>query len=144
MNAMKMGPIGKSVLAISAMLFLTACKQDIALLDADNKVVGNGVLEVSANFPSPIKISMEGKEFSGTWTRKKIYEAEVAKRHRLISTRSYEEYMRGDSIDQLHLGQAVLTAQDGAEMACEFYYRAQPKEGICKINGKEQKLTFAD
>ncbi len=144
MNTMKMVPIGKSVLAISVMLFLTACKQDIALLDADNKIVGKGVLEVSANFPSPVKISTGGKEFSGTWTRKKIYEEDVAKRHRLISTRSYDEYMRGDSADQLYLGQAVLAAKDGAAIACEFYYRTQPKEGICKIDGAELKLTLAD
>lgn len=135
---------GKFLLIVSAISLLTACKQDIALLDTDNTVVGKGVLEITASFPSPIKLAMDGKEFSGTWSRKKIYEAEVAKRHRLISTRSYEEYMRGDSRDQLYLGQASLTAQDGSVMACEFYYRAQPKEGTCKTGDKDLKLSLAE
>lgn len=139
----KVTTLGKSVAAICLVLLLTACKQDITLFDANNAVVGNGVLEISANFPSPIRISMDGQEFSGTWARKKIYEAEIAKRHRLISTRSYAEYMRGDSANQLYLGHTILKAKDGTEMKCDFYYRTQPKAGQCTVDGIRLTINLA-
>ena len=135
---------GKVILAVSILLTLTACKQNLTLSDANNVIVGNGTLEVSANSPSPVKISIDGKEFSGTWSATKVYEEDVAKRHRLISTRSYDAYMQGNTPDQLRHGRAVLAAQDGTELTCDFYYRGQPKAGECNIDGKELKLRLSD
>ena len=90
---------GKAILAVGALLMLTACQQNFTLLDADNVIVGNGTLEVRANFPAPAHVAINGKEFSGSWSASKVYEADVAKRHRLISSRSYEAYMQGNTQD---------------------------------------------
>ena len=135
---------GKAILAAGFLLTLTACKLDLTLLDSDNVMVGNGTLEVRASFPSPAHVVMNGKEFAGTWSATKVYEEDVAKRHRLLGARSYEEYMQGNARDQLWHGRAVLTAQDSTEMVCDFYYRAQPESGNCSVDGDVMKLKFSD
>lgn len=135
---------GKAILVVSILLTLAACKHDLTLSDANDVIVGNGTFEVSANSPSPAHVVLNGKEFTGTWNTTKVYEEDVAKRHRLISSRSYDTYMQGNAPDQLRLGHAVMTAQDGTEMTCDFYYRAQPKAGKCNVDGKELKLTLSD
>lgn len=140
----KMTATSKVLLTVATLLSLTACKRDFNLLNADDIVVGNGSLEITANSPSPAHVVINGKEFSGTWNATKVYEADVAKRHRLISTRSYQAYMLGQSTDQLRYGRAVLTAQDGTEVVCEFYYRAQPKSGNCSLDGNNLKLILSD
>lgn len=129
------------MLAVGMLLTLTACKQDYILRDADNTIVGKGTLEVSANFPSPAHIDINGRRFSGSWSATRVYEADVAKRRRLLGTRSYEEYMQGNARDQLWHGQANLKDQNGTEMTCDFYYRGQPKSGSCKVDGTVLKLA---
>ncbi len=131
---------GKAMLAVGMLLTLAACKQDFTLRDANNAIVGSGTLEVSANAPSPAYVDMNGRKFSGNWSATRVYEADVAKRHRLLGTRSYEEYMQGNARDQLRHGQANLTDQNGTEMVCDFYYRGQPKSGSCNLEGAILKL----
>lgn len=132
---------GKIMLAVGMLLTLTACKQDYFLRDANNTIVGTGILEVSANFPSPAYADMNGRKFSGNWSATRVYETDVAKRHRLLGTRSYAEYMQGNARDQLWHGQANLTDQNGTEMVCDFYYRGQPKSGSCNLEGAVLKLA---
>lgn len=131
----------KTILAVGVMLILTACKQDFILLDADNTAVGNGILEVSANSPYPVHVKINDREFSGNWKSTRVYEAAEAKRHRLLGSRSYGEYMQGNARDQLKHGQANLTDQNGTEMVCDFYYRGQPKSGSCNLDGTVLKLV---
>ena len=133
---------GKIMLAVGMLLILTACKQDYLLRDANNTIVGTGTLEVSANFPSPAYVDMNGRKFSGSWKATRVYEADVAKRHRLLGTRSYEEYMQGNARDQLWHSQANLTDQNGTKMVCDFYYRGQPKSGSCNLEGAIFKLSI--
>ena len=129
------------MLAVGMLLTLTACKQDFILRDANNAIVGNGTLEVSANFPSPAHVDINGRKFLGNWRATRVFEADVAKRHRLLGTRSYAEYMQGNARDQLLHGQANLTDQNGTEMVCDFYYRGQPKSGSCNLEGTVLKLA---
>lgn len=133
---------GRVMLAVGMLLPLAACKQDFTLRDANNTIVGTGTLEVSANAPSPAYVDMSGRKFSGSWSATRVYEADVAKRHRLLGTRSYEEYMQGNARDQLRHGQANLADQNGTEMVCDFYYLGQPKSGSCNLEGAVFKLSI--
>ncbi len=136
--------IGKFVIAISLLLTVTACHRDFALLDTNGATVGKGNLEVNANSPSPAQFTIDNKNFSGTWSIDKLYESELAKRHRLISSNSYATYMQGNSEDQLKHGHAVLSAADGTQMECDFYYRTQPKFIDCIIGSRTIKMIMSN
>ena len=133
---------GYCLLTALFVICLSGCKEDFALLDDSGKIVGKGVLETTANFPSPAHLTLEGKEYTGLWNETKIYEADVAKSRRLISARAYTAYENGNDPDQLKRGHASFTADTGSKIECDFYYRRQPGAGSCDIDGKQQlKLT---
>lgn len=134
----------KIILAVGLMITLAACHEEFTLHDANMAIVGKGSIETDANFPSPIAATVNGKNFSGTWSATKVYEPDMAKMHRHISSRSYNEYMRGDSEHQLSHGQANLTAQDGSKLECDFYYRARPESGDCKTDGINLTVKFSE
>ena len=136
--------IGKIVIGISIFLTVTACQRDFTLLDTNGVIVGKGKLVLNANSPSPVYFTIEEKSFSGSWSTDKVYEADLAKRHRQISTSSYATYMQGNSDDQLKHGHAELTSEDGAQMECEFFYRTQPKFLDCKVDGQIMKLIISN
>lgn len=121
---------------------LSGCKEDIALLDDSGKIVGIGVLEITANFPSPAHLLFDGKEYTGFWNRAKIYEANLAKSRRLISDRAYTAYELGNDPTQLKHGYASFIAGDSLKIQCDFYYRDQPRMGSCDFDGKQLKLTM--
>lgn len=81
----------RNILAAASLLLLTACHQEFTLLDANKAVVGQGSIETSAEYPAPVTAVVNGKKFAGTWRASKEYEPEMAKMHRHLSTRSYEE-----------------------------------------------------
>ncbi len=140
----KLITVGKTVMAVSMLLILTACKQDFTLQDTDGVIVGIGALEFNANFPAPAYFTINERKFSGSWSSDKVYEEDLAKRHRLISSRSYDAYMQGNTADQLRHGHAAMAAQDGAKMECDFYYRTRPKLVDCNVDGRLLKLTMPD
>ncbi len=127
---------GSFALGSVFLLCLTGCKEDIALLDASGKIVGKGVLQISATFPSPAHLMLDGKEYTGFWIRDRIYEERLARSRRLISERAYIAYEVGNDPAQLKHGQASLTAKDGSGIRCDFYYRSQPVAGHCEAGGK--------
>jgi hypothetical protein len=128
------------LLAALFVICLAGCKEDIALLDDNGKVIGKGTLEITANFPSPARLTLDGKEYTGLWNVAKIYEADLARSRRLISDRAYMAYETGDDPEQLKHGHANLTAGDGSTIQCDFYYRRQPGAGSCNEDGKQLKL----
>lgn len=129
-----------SLLAALFALCLAGCEEDIALLDGNNKVVGNGVLQITANFPSPAHLTLAGKEYDGLWNVAKVYEASMAKSRRLMSGRAYTAYMIGNDPAQLKHGHASFTAGDGSKLQCDFYYRSQPGKGKCDMDGNPLQL----
>lgn len=131
----------KSVI-VSAVVILSlcGCKDQLLLQDPSGKVVGKGVLQVTALFPSPVKLSLDGKEYSGNWDRENVYEADMAKSRRKLSERAYMRYMEGNDAAQLRHGVANLVSIDGSEMHCDFYYRGKPDQGSCKLDGKQLTL----
>lgn len=92
-------------------------------------------LEISANFPSPAHASINGKNFLGSWSAKRVYDEALAKKYRLLGTEASERYMNGSSKEQSYQGQATLKDQDGMEMQCKFRYRGAVKAGDCSVNG---------
>lgn len=95
---------------------------------------------IDANFPSPVRVNLNGKEFSGDWKASKIYEASLAKKYGLLGDAAYKTYKVGNAQDQLHQGTANLKANDGSEMACNFKYRSALESGACSLNGEVFKL----
>jgi hypothetical protein len=130
-----------SLLAAFAILGLAGCQEDFSLLDDSGKVVGKGVLEITANFPSPAHLLMGGKEYAGSWSAQKIYERSLAKVRHHLSDRAYVAYEIGNDPAQLKHGHANLTAGDGSKIQCDFYYRGQPAKGSCDMDGKRLQLT---
>lgn len=122
-------------------LCLAGCQQDFALLDGTGRVIGRGELEITANFPSPVHLLMDGKEYAGFWSVNKIYENSLVRSRRLISDRAYAAYEAGNDPAQLKHGHASLTAGDGSEIQCDFYYRTQPGKGGCDMDGKRFQPT---
>lgn len=114
------------------------------MLDTNGDNVGKGKLEVNVNSPSLAFFTIEGKSYSGKWSAEKVYEGDLAKRHRLISSRSYASYMQGNSEDQLKHGHAVLTSDGGTQIECDFYYRTHPKVLDCNIDGRVMNLILSD
>ncbi len=131
---------GSFLLGVLFLSCLTGCKEDIALLDAGGQVVGKGALEITATFPSPAHLMLDGKEYTGYWNRDRIYEEPLARSRRLISEHAYTAYEVGNDPAQLKHGQTSLTASDGSEVRCDFYYRSQPVAGHCDAAGKQLKL----
>lgn len=122
-------------------LCLPGCKKDFDLLNESGQTVGKGVLEITANFPSPAHLMLDGKEYEGVWRVTKVYEASLAKSRRLLSNRAYTTYIIGNDPAQLKHGHASLSAGDGSKVECNFDYRGEPKSGSCDIDGKQLKLT---
>lgn len=120
---------------------LAGCEEDIILSDGSGKIIGKGVLEITANSPSPARLVLDGKEYSGSWSTENIYEANLAKSRRLIGDRAYLAYETGNDPAQLKHGHASLMAGDGLKIQCDFYYRSQPNAGSCDMDGKQLKLT---
>jgi hypothetical protein len=140
----KMISIGKYIFSITIVLTVTACHQDFTLLDTNGDTVGKGKLEVNANSPTLAFFTIEGNTYSGSWSTEKVYEGDLAKRHRLISSRSYASYMQGNSEDQLKHGHAVLTSDVGKQIECDFYYRIHPKVLDCNFDGRMMNLIMSD
>jgi hypothetical protein len=132
---------GTCLLTAFFVICLAGCKEDLTLFDDSGKVVGKGVLEVTAIFPSPVRLMLDSKEYTGLWSAEKIYEAGLAKSRRLISDRAYMSYKAGNDPAQLKHGHANLTAGDNSKIQCDFYYRGRPSEGSCDMEGKRLKLT---
>jgi len=141
LHAKVVSSIKKSLL-ISLLLTLTACEDEFNLHYANNENIGKLKLQVTANFPSPAYAIVNGMEFAGEWDRAKIYEADIAKRHRLVGTKSYAEYMRGSSADQLNQGHATLVAKNNTKLECNFVYRSQFQSGSCSLNDDDQKIIM--
>ena len=130
-----------SLLAALFALCLAGCQEDLALLDGNNNVVGKGVLEITASFPSPAHLMLDGKEYAGLWNVAKIYEESLARSRRLISNRAYMAYEIGNDPAQLKHGHISFAAGDGSKIQCDFYYRSQPGKGRCDMDGKQLQLT---
>lgn len=122
------------------MLSLCGCTDQLMLQDPAGKAVGKGVLQVTALFPSPIHVSLDGKEYVGNWDSENVYEAEVARSRRRLSERAYMTYIEGNDANQLKHGEASLVSSDGSEMHCDFYYRGKPDQGRCNLDGKQLTL----
>lgn len=122
--------------AVLAVLALTACKQNLTLLDQQKQPVGNIVLETDVSGPSPAHASLRGKEFSGEWDVKRIYDEATARKYRLMGSESYERYLTGSTSDQTYQGHATMKAQDATLMECEFKYRGSLKDGTCIVDGE--------
>lgn len=120
---------------------LAGCQKNIALLDDSGKVVGKGTFEITASFPSPALLTLDGKEYTGHWETTKIYEEDLSRQRRLTSDRAYTTYMIGNDPAQLKHGHAGFTAGDGSKIECDFYYRNQRGGGSCSMGGKQLKLT---
>lgn len=120
---------------------LAGCTKDISLLDNNGNIVGKGTLKISADFPSPAYLMLDGKQYTGHWEAAKIYEEDMAKSRRLISQLAYTTYMIGNDPAQLKHGHASLTSSDGSKIECDFYYRHQLGGGSCSMEGKQLKLT---
>lgn len=130
----------KLTLLSGCVLILAGCDKEFSLENADNEKIGNIKLQVTSNFPSPAYATVNGKEFVGEWNRSKIYEHEVAKLHRSISTQSHSEYIRGDSTAQLKQGHATLVSKDNFKLECDFVYRSHFQSGDCYLNDSNQKI----
>lgn len=137
-------PVTFKLIIILSALLLAACQRDFVLVNQQNMVVGEATLEIDANFPSPARVYLNGKEFSGDWKASKVYEASLAKKYRLLGGAAYEAYKAGNARDQLHQGTANLKANDGSEMACNFKYRSAIESGTCNLNGEVFKLHQKD
>ena len=120
---------------------LAGCKEDFALLDDSGNIVGKGTFKTSANFPSPARLTFDGKEYTGLWDVEKIYEEGLAESRRLVSERAYIAYEVGNDPKQLKHGHASFSASDGSKIQCNFYFRIQPDVGICDMDGKQLTLT---
>jgi hypothetical protein len=132
---------GKYLLAGLFVLMLTACHEDIALLDQGGALVGKGTVEVRANSASSVNLTVNRKEFSGTWKTTKTYDQNDEKRYKLMGSRSYERYFSGNARRVLQRTHVELTAKDGEEMKCDFYYHRLPGVGTCSIG--EKSITVA-
>ncbi len=128
------------LISAALMLALCGCSDQLMLRDPSGKVVGKGVLQVTALFPSPVRLSLNGKDYSGNWDSKNIYEADMARSRRKLSERAYMTYMEGNDSAQLRHGEASMVSSDGSEMHCDFYYRGKPDQGNCKMDGKQLTL----
>lgn len=135
--------IKPSTLLLTAffVICLAGCKKDIDLLDDSGKIIGKGALEITASFPSPTRLILDGNEYTGLWKMTKIYEEDFAKLRRSISGRAYTTYMIGNDPAQFRHGHASFTAGDGSKIECDFYYRNQSGVGSCDMGGKQLKLT---
>jgi hypothetical protein len=131
---------GSCLLGALFVLCLAGCKEDIALLDSGGKVVGNGALEITADFPSPARLVLDGKVYTGLWSMSNIYEADLARSRRLIGHRAYTAYATGNDPRQLKHGHASLVAGDGSNIRCDFYFRGLPVKGSCDEDGKQLRL----
>ena len=116
--------IKPSTLLLTAffVICLAGCKKDIDLLDDSGKIIGKGALEITASFPSPTRLILDGKEYTGLWKMAKIYEKDLAKSRRLAGGHAYTAYMIGNDPAQLKHEHASLTAGDGSEIECDFYF----------------------
>jgi len=129
------------LLSTILVICLVGCKKDVALLDDGGQVVGKGVFEITASFPSPGHLVLDGKEYTGDWRATKVYESSMAKSRRLRSARAYRNYMIGNDAAQLKHGHASLIADDGSKIQCDYYYRHQSGTGSCDVDGRQLKLT---
>lgn len=125
------------LLAALFVICLAGCKEDITLLDDNGKVIGKGMLEITANFPSPAHLTLAGKKYTGFWNVEKIYEEGLARSRHLISDRAFAAYEIGNDPDQLKHGRADLSSADGSKIQCDFYYRSQPGTGSCDVGGRQ-------
>jgi len=138
----RFGRVLAGLLLIGGLLILTGCQKSIVLRDMNtNAIAGQMMLETGMNMPGTIQASLNGKNFQGTWNASRIYEDDVAKRHRLLGSKSHDAYMQGNARDQLWRGSGVLTSADGASMTCEFYYRNAFSHGNCVLNGERWEMA---
>ena len=135
--------IGARLLIVFLVICLTGCKEDFALLDDSGNIVARGTFNMNENFPSPAQLTFNGKEYTGQWRATNIYEESLARSRRLISEHAYLAYELGVDPKQLKHGYASLIAGDGSKIQCDFYYRTQPDQGSCDIDGKILALTVA-
>ncbi len=112
------------------------------MMNGNGEVIGDGVLEITANYPFPIHLSMFGKEYVGLWHAARVHEDRLAMSRRRLSLHAYVTYEAGNDPAQLEHGYASLAAADGSEIQCDFYYRGLlPGKGSCEVDGKKVQLT---
>lgn len=133
----------RALFAAFFLLGLCGCQDNFTLLNNNNVPVGKATLDYSGNSRGTARFLIDNKEFKGSWSVVKIYEDPPAQRFRLTGTRSYEDYMLGNTADQLRHGHAVLLDQGGAQLNCDFYFRTEPRAAQCSLGGKTLDLRMS-
>jgi hypothetical protein len=131
----------RALLIATSLLLLCGCQEKNTLLNMDGTPIGASVFDYSSNYSGTASFVIDHKEFKGDWRVIKVFDEATAKRHRLTGSLSYQEYLLGNSPDQLKHGHAALQAQDGVELSCDFYFRITPRTGQCRLGGMPLEIV---
>ncbi len=111
-------------------LLLDGCARDITLTEPGGTAAGRALLVFDSENAGRVTATIEGREYSGEFSVRKVDEsAELAVRYGL-SSRRYQEYALGRG-NPLRQGRAELRSPQGDSLLCGFSYRGTRGRGQC-------------
>ena len=132
---MKGSYFAKTFMPAGFALGLFASTQNFILTTPDNSPAGLGMIEAGSGDSIEVRITVHGKEFTGTGA---MSSTPPEQNKALRSDRSVMESL---GMPHEKHGFASLNAKDGSTLSCEFNVRNERVDGRCANPVDQQTLT---
>jgi hypothetical protein len=123
-------------------LLLVGCTETLQLVSLSTGKIAHGKLIINANPPHNIEVMLDGTHYTGEWDTKPIdTPAHIFNREGY--SKHYQRHARGEESAHLSNAEAVLKADNGATLKCDWIAHADKGHGECiGDNGQHYKLTI--
>jgi hypothetical protein len=128
--------VPKRSLSMAAAMLLGGCATGLSLNGGGGAVVGEGMVRLGWVEPHRVEVTYQGKRYAGPWAGEPC-SAELCG----------EVYRKTPRLHQRHLrkGRAVLRAEDGARLECDWISHLPEVDGTCRTDdGRSFRLQGAD
>lgn len=138
---MKFEKLTRAMLPAGFAFGLFASQQAFVLTAPDNSVAGQGTFEESSDSVAHIKLTLQGREFTGTGiVRESAHPSTLSiQRQGIRSDRAFSKIL--GKKHQQH-AQAFMVAQDGATLACELTVYGSDIGGQCINPDNQQTMSI--
>lgn len=128
--------MNKHLVTLLSLLLLGGCSTTgLKLTGAEGGAVGDGAVRLTAIEPHELELRVDGKRFVGPWTTESCTTETCGSAYSEAS-RTHKRHIRK--------GRAVLRAEDGAGLHCDWISHLPKVDGTCRLaDGRSFKLRGA-
>jgi hypothetical protein len=138
---MRLEKLTRAMLPAGFAFGLFVSQQAFVLTAPDNGIVGQGTFEEASDSVAQIKITMQGREYTGTGIVREIAHPSTLsiQRQGMRSDRAFSKSM---GMRKSRQAKTFMASADGAKLACDLTISANEVVGQCINPDNQQMLTI--